>query len=170
MFPLLFFPFACGSPLSFSSLVCGVFHLLSFALFAFFFLLALLLHCFFRLAFFGSFPLFPLCVCVLLFLVCFDNPPIPPVLLLFFPVVVLFCCPIKTARNGPIKNPDNGRNSANQRSANRANQRAFFSPPPPMGGMVLVRQLEKHRAAGIPKKKDRAPVLVALYQDRQYPK
>ena len=91
-----------------------------------FFLLAFCCTVFFWLSCFGSFSLFPLCVCVLLFLVCFDNPPIPPVLLLFFPVVVLFCWPIKIARNGPIKNPDNGRKSANQREVEGANQRAVL--------------------------------------------
>ena len=145
MFPLLYFPFACGSPLSFSSLVCGEFLLLSFALFAFFFSSCFTVGLFFRLAFFGSFPLSPLCVCVFCCFLFFLTSRLFPLFFCYFsPVVLLFCWPIKTARNGPTtKNPDNGRNSANQRLANRANQGAFFVPIRNTG----PRELQKERTA-----------------------
>ena len=84
-----------------------------------FFLLAFCCTVFYDFIVLAHFPA-SLCVCLLL-VVCFDNPPFPSILLLFFPVVVLFCCPIKTGRNGPIKNPDNGRKSANQREVEGAN-------------------------------------------------
>ena len=106
-------------PLFVAFFSCSLLHCLRF------FSSCFLLHCFFPdFLVLAHFP-FSLCVC-LLFLVCFDNPPFPPVLLLFFPVVVLFCCPIKTGRNGPIKNPDNGRKSANQREVEGANQRTVL--------------------------------------------
>ena len=87
--PLCFFPFACGSPLSLSSLVCGVFLLLSFVLFAFFF--SCFTNCFFRLAFFfGKFSPFSLCVrvfCCFLFVLITRLSP-----LFFCCFPLLLCC------------------------------------------------------------------------------
>ena len=108
-------------PLFVAFFSCSLLHCLRF------FSSCFLLHCFFlTFLFWLIFPFPSVCVCCLLFVVCFDNPPFPSILLLFFPVVVLFCCPIKTGRNGPIKNPDNGRKSVNKREVEGANQRAVL--------------------------------------------
>ena len=128
MFPLLFFPFACAFPLS-SVVLFPCLWRFSLALFCTvcaFFLLAFCCTVFYDFIVLAHFP-FSLFVC-LLFVVCFDNPPFPSILLLFFPVVVLFCCPIKTGRNGPIKNPDNGRKSANQREVEGPIRERFCVP------------------------------------------